>query len=73
MDQEIVMLSEVRQIACDNTHMWSLNNRYKWTELQDGNGITGVEKNLWLLRDGGGGINWETKAGTPTLLSKKEN
>ena len=45
-DLEIIVLNEVRQrqISDDIAYMWNLKKkRYKWTYLQNGNGLTDIE------------------------------
>ena len=58
-----------RQISYDITYMWNLKKWYKWSYLQNRNGLTDIENKLMVTKgERGGGINWEFGINIYTLL-----
>ena len=49
-----------RQISYDATYMWNLEKLYKWTYLQNKNGVIDVENKHGYQEGRERAINWET-------------
>ena len=58
-----------RQISYDIAYLWNLKKVYKWTYLQNRNGVTDVKNKLMVTKGGKGGeINCEIGIDIYTLL-----